>query len=711
MSQRNQASQPTPPVSPPTLYYDGQCPFCRVQAERLRRWTKGRFHARTFQPNQSDEASPDEMKLQMPDGRIFGGAEAAFRAMALRPIFVPLLWLYLVPVIRQLCNGAYRIVARNRYWLATGEPAAGSDAVCLACGGAAAQQVSLVRSTYRRSAKLFLVLLSLLYLVSFVSLYTQVIPLNGQDGLIPAVETLDSFKQVSQAGRERFDSHHWNHPTLFWWMHSDADLRAGCIVGMVLAISAVVGLFRRSCLLLMGVLYLSYLTVGGRFYYFQWDNLQIETTLHALLLPSYSMVLLRRSRRRVERRHGNSPHGIVVFLMRWLLFRLYFESGLAKILHPSGGWCDLTAMDAYYNTAPLPTWLGWYAHNLAGWWLPQWWHSLETVMVLMIELLLPVFLFSNRRVRAILFVVFNVFQLAIILTANYGLFNYTSVILSLFLVDDRHYEPFVRAWRRIRSAVGLRRSPSHSAAHPLIVGSVTGWMVRTIALSVIAILIVSASLLQMASLFLARRTEVDLHQWLSHRPTMKTVDTDESDISPMDRFNLYLGDACYLYRRCRLVNSYHLFANMTRERLVPEIQGQDADGNWRTYPYRFVPRDPKEIHGLLAPYHPRLDFQTWFVGLSPPSQMIRRHPFFGRLIRRIIDVPSCASDYFAKDPFEGSAPRRIRVIAYRYRMSTPEQRKESGNWWQREKAGVVLRARPVQPRAVRDSQHRSPSQR
>jgi hypothetical protein len=42
--------------------------------------------------------------------------------------------------------------------------------------------------------------------------------------------------------------------------------------------------------------------------------------------------------------------------MHWLLFRVYFESGLAKLQVPGGGWRDFSAMSSYYDTAPLATW-------------------------------------------------------------------------------------------------------------------------------------------------------------------------------------------------------------------------------------------------------------------------------------------------------------------------------------------------------------------
>src|SRR5207249_3858668 len=66
-------------------------------------------------------------------------------------------------------------------------------------------------------------------------------------------------------------------------------------------------------------------------------------------------------------RRAPPPHPIGVFLMLWLVFRMNFESGAAKLLTGDPTWRDLSAMETYYETAPLPTWVGWYAHQLPAW--------------------------------------------------------------------------------------------------------------------------------------------------------------------------------------------------------------------------------------------------------------------------------------------------------------------------------------------------------
>ena len=51
-------------------------------------------------------------------------------------------------------------------------------------------------------------------------------------------------------------------------------------------------------------------------------------------------------------------------MYRWLLFRLMFGSGVVKLRSGDPTWRSLTALEYHYETQPLPTWVGYYAHHL-----------------------------------------------------------------------------------------------------------------------------------------------------------------------------------------------------------------------------------------------------------------------------------------------------------------------------------------------------------
>jgi predicted DCC family thiol-disulfide oxidoreductase YuxK len=107
-----------------TILYDSQCTFCTTKAEKLLGRARGKLQLRSFRksgtlsdfPGLTPEDCTREMKLIDREGRIFGGAEAVVRALALgHPLLGRFALVYYVPVIRWICDRVYAWVARNRY--------------------------------------------------------------------------------------------------------------------------------------------------------------------------------------------------------------------------------------------------------------------------------------------------------------------------------------------------------------------------------------------------------------------------------------------------------------------------------------------------------------------------------------------------------------------------------------------------------------------
>ena len=109
----------------PTVLYDGHCRFCIAQMRNLARLLPdGKYQTLSFQedgvlerfPGVTHDEAMKEMKLIDGRGRVYGGMEAAVRAVALRPWW-RFAYLYYVPGVRQLLDWIYRVIARNRYKL------------------------------------------------------------------------------------------------------------------------------------------------------------------------------------------------------------------------------------------------------------------------------------------------------------------------------------------------------------------------------------------------------------------------------------------------------------------------------------------------------------------------------------------------------------------------------------------------------------------
>jgi hypothetical protein len=257
----------------------------------------------------------------------------------------------------------------------------------------------------------FLRLLGVVFLIAFLSLRAQVTLLFGAHGLLPAGAWLATRRGFLDA------------PTIFWLGHSDPTLSAAATAGAVLSLGLVLNVAPRWCLLALWGLYLSFVTIGQEFLAFQWDNLLLESAFFALFVTPGGL----------RPRAAPSPHPLGVFLMLWLVFRLHVESGAAKLLLGDPTWRDLTAMTTYYETAPLPTWVGWWAHQM-----PLAAHRATAVLVYVAELGLPLLVWGPPALRAGVFAALVAFQIGVALTANYGFFNLLSAALLLFVLDDGH---------------------------------------------------------------------------------------------------------------------------------------------------------------------------------------------------------------------------------------------------------------------------------
>lgn len=447
----------------------------------------------------------------------------------------------------------------------------------------------------------FVRVLGVIFVIAFWSLGSQVLVLYGERGLLPACPV------AAQALVTVFRFHCSD--GLLWW---------GTVVGAGSGVVLALGFLPRWSLVACWLLYASYVRGGQEFLSFQWDNLLLESAFFALFVTPGGWRL----------RDGGPPHPLGVFLMQWLLFRLYVESGLAKLLLGDPTWRDLTAMATYWETAPLPTWPGWYAHQL-----PMWLQRTSSVLTLVVELGVPWFIWRPRRLRLLVFATMAAFQVVVMATANYGFFNYLALALCLWVLDDGDL-----AW--LPGGAGATAEPDRQAITMVPVFATAA----LVALSLVPFLPLVPPLRPLARALLPVRAVLD---------------------------------------EIRSVNAYHLFAQMTLVRREAVIEGSDDGSDWRSYELRYQPGDVDRAPPFVAPHQPRVDFQMWFL-------LLRRGlaPWFHTLLDRVQHDPAVVAPLFARNPFPDAPPRLVRVAVYRYRFTDAATRARTGAWWSRELEGV-----------------------
>src|SRR2546425_12908650 len=248
-------------------------------------------------------------------------------------------------------------------------------------------------------------LIGLVYFVAFLVAAQQIIPLIGQNGLLPAATFLHRVEGhfgSRLAGFLQF-------PGLFWVDASDRFISLMAWVGVGLSLVVLAGYANAILMALLWALYLSFVHVGQDWYSYGWEIQLLETGFLAIFLCP----LL--DGRPFPRRPPPVP---VIGLFRWLIFRIMLGAGLIK-LRGDPCWRDLTCLYYHYETQPIPSPISRYLH-----FSPHWLLKFETAWNHFVELVVPWFSFGPRLARHIAGVLLVTFQIFLIISGNLSFLNY-----------------------------------------------------------------------------------------------------------------------------------------------------------------------------------------------------------------------------------------------------------------------------------------------
>ena len=457
--------------------------------------------------------------------------------------------------------------------------------------------------------------LGAIYFIAFLVTLHQFRPLLGERGLLPVPEFL---------ARVRF----MDAPSIFHWRYSDRLLVAVSCAGLVLAASAVLGLpdlvptpLAMVVWFALWAMYVSIVNVGQTFYSFGWETLLCETGFLAIFLGNAQV----------------PPPITLVFLIRWLLFRVEFGAGLIK-MRGDPCWRDLTCLYYHPETQPMPNPLSWYFHLL-----PKRFHRFEVLGNHFAQLVAPIFLFAPQPVASIAGLIVLGTQGWLVLSGNFAWLNFLTIALAISAFDS--------------AALG-RVFP----LTPSVVQVTPAWYL-VIVLAVTALIVL-----------------------LSYRPARNLLSRRQIMNASFDPFHI--------------VGTYGAFGSVTKERFEVVIEGTaepvlTPQTVWREYEFKGKPGDVKRRPPQVAPYHLRLDWLMWFAAMSSPMY----HEWFVPLLGKLLESDRPTLRLLRRDPFGGQPPRFVRALLYLYRFTTPTEHRETGAWWYRELVGDY--APPVSLRGTR----------
>jgi lipase maturation factor len=475
---------------------------------------------------------------------------------------------------------------------------------------------------------LFLRALGLIYFSAFFSFVFQIRGLIGPQGILPANEYLRAVGHSLGALRA-----FWFAPTLLWFSAGGHMLAVLCWVGMIASLLVVVNLWPRGMLFVCFVCFLSFVSAAQDFSGYQSDGMLLEAGFISLFFapPGFRPALGRSA----------PPSRASLFLLQWEWFRIYFESGVAKIAGGDPEWRNFTAMDEYYQNGPLPTWIGWYVQHL-----PHSFHAFTVGATLVLELGLVWMLFMPRRWRLVCFFIVTPWEIGVIVTANYTFLNYLVLVLGFLLLDDRICERFLpgRSARAFTPAASLEVNKAEVRRHGRLKSAFH-----------VAEICVAAVMLSW--IFYATTAQL---LW------MFSIPLPTSPVAALEPF--------------RIANRYGLFGVMTRGRYEIEFQGSDDGENWTAYPFRFKPQELGKAPGIYAPYQPRFDWNLWFASLGS----WREYPIVPRTEVSLLSNDRVVLALFAGNPFPNHPPKQVRAVLWQYWFTALAEKRATGRWWRRE---------------------------
>jgi len=504
--------------------------------------------------------------------------------------------------------------------------------------------------------------LGLIYFSAFFSLVFQIRGLIGPSGILPAEAYLQAVaKSFSPLGRV------WFAPTLLWLGSGQHMLMAICWVGMVAALLVVANVWPRATLLVCFVCFLSFVSAAEDFSGYQSDGMLLEAGFIALFFaPRGFLPGLGAS---------TPPSRASLFLLQWEWFRIYFESGMVKLLSGDQQWRHLTAMDEYYQNGPLPTWIGYYMQHL-----PHWFHVSTALATLIMEFGIVWMMFLPRPWRIVCFLIVTPWEIGVILTANYTFLNYLVLALGFLLLDDRFFVKWIPWLRHIVSLTPAAKpegipkvepepaAVANSPEAPGVHGQEAPQPEQNYVFPghhALAITKLGLSAFFLTWVFYATVAEL---------LRMVQIPLPMQPVSALEPF--------------RIANQYGLFAVMTRGRYEIEFQGSRDGKVWVNYPFRYKPQELNEAPGIYAPYQPRFEWNLWFASLGS----WRENSLVPRTELRLLENDPQVLALFKSNPFPGSPPRQVRAVLWQYWFTSMAQKRATGAWWRRQFLGLYAPA-------------------
>eukprot|EP01138_Halocafeteria_seosinensis_P014580 gb/GECG01014885.1/.p1 GENE.gb/GECG01014885.1/~~gb/GECG01014885.1/.p1 ORF type:complete len:1228 (+),score=133.40 gb/GECG01014885.1/:1-3684(+) len=573
------------------------------------------------------------------------------------------------------------------------------------------------------------------WIVSLLPLVTQIVPMHGSDGYDPCCKKFAHLSRIWPSW-QRFISI----PTFFWFANGNVLLRLVPLMGALSAALVIVGgvptmgLTSPVLLAFTWIMALNTDKVVGMLY--PWDCLIMESGVLALFLPRLNCMPLSifGSDAAENWQEGLStdvaPNGLMVFMFRYLLFRLMFGFGKLKFVDTLKK--DDLYVKYFYINMPMTSPLG-----FLGYYLPDFVHVLSLKLMWVSEMPAPfLFLFSGWA-RIIAAIGTFCLQIGIQSTGNFGYFNLLTSVLCIGAFD--HGTDLFPYLQMASSALGsngftLPAFISTNRAHLL------HWL-RAALDSLPAILQHGTEAILLALYSFCHSSGNLLLGRGSESPTVP-FDGSWNDLLLLAFFlfitipasvNIALNSWCaigwhywpglrklspstiwnpfFAYLRLitafRLNHAYGVFPpnSSPPRRWCPIFEGSFDGEVWRQFHLPYMINDSKSKPVFVAPHHPRVDHAIFYesfgsdghgfnssVGSGDPLTFSRSGPWRRLQAKLLEGSNSDAYNIFWNDPFPdpNCPPKYVRVSFYCYKPKELGTALRTGEYWDVIRGGTHL---------------------
>ena len=491
---------------------------------------------------------------------------------------------------------------------------------------------------------IFTRLLGVMFLVSFASLSTQVVPAAGARGVTPVAKWFPRIRSDFSAWRRYF-----YFPTLLWINASDAMLRGLCWAGMAGALAVVYGGdFSFPGLLVCYLAYLSLDLPMGLI--FPWDCALFEASVFSLFLaPTLPLPDLAAVR---------PPEPAIAWMYRLLIFRVMFGFGKFKFLGSTKH--DRGYLKGFLINQPLPSYIGWYLQKC-----PMWMLEGALLFMLIVEIPVPFLLFYPGRASIIGGALVFLLMIAIQACGSFGYFSMVMMVVCVTVLDS--VTPRGLALGTMFATHGAALASTAVLLHTF--GAVLNFPFNS---------------------WVSQRWFLWPH-WLRVRPRWLTA--------PLAFYRAVYPFRCF--------HSYGVFFPGTSPgiKCVPVMELSWDGENWIECPFKYAPSLPSSPPKFVSPHHHRVDqaliYDVFGGNGSTPVWTITGsfspyyyQPYSGAKagMHRILEGYPYLGYIFDESaiPKDRGPPRLGRVSIHMLVPTTIAELRETGNYWKRIYVGPHL---------------------